>query len=330
MLIFINTLMQSHNHPLSPITLLEIKTYTPSDIDVWNELVENSSNGVFLHSRNFMDYHKERFEDVSLLVYQGGELIAVLPGNRHENNFLSHQGLSFGGWIFKKGMDPALQNEVILNSLKHLFGKGYTRIRVKPVPEFYHAEKLDNDVLMLSAGGVLVDEDPNYAIELPKVISDRGKRWGVQKAMNKGIHIEEDDGFVTFWEEILMPYHRQVLGYEPVHTLAEIEFLASQNPTKIRQFNAYHKGEILAGVTVFAHPEVARTQYIASTEEGRKNRAVDLLIGFLMRNIGEKYIDLGGVTDPKTGLPKESLVQWKESFGGELYVAKVWEWENRM
>jgi hypothetical protein len=310
--------------------LLEIKSYTPSDFDAWNELVENSSNGVFLHSRNFMDYHKDRFTDVSLMVYQGGELRAVLPGNRHEKNFLSHQGLTFGGWIFQRGIGPTIQEEIIQRSLNYLLEQGFSRVRVKPVPEFYHAEKLDNDALMLSAGGVLVDEDPNYAIELPKVISDRGKRWGVQKAMNKGIHIEEDDGFVTFWDEILMPYHRQVLGYEPVHTLAEIEYLATNNPTKIRQFNAYHKGEILAGVTVFVHPEVARTQYIASTDEGRKNRAVDLLIGYLMRNIGEKYIDLGGVTDPKTGLPKESLVQWKESFGGELYMGKVWEWENRV
>ena len=305
--------------------MFEIKYYTPSDIDAWNELIDISSNGVFLHSRNFMDYHKDRFTDASLLIYSGKVLLAVLPGNSYQKSFLSHQGLTYGGWIFKKGIDSVLQQEIIQSTLKFLFTKGFDRIRVKPVPEFYHSEKLDNDALMLSSGGVLVDEDPNYAIELPKVISDRGKRWGVQKAMNLGIHIEEDDGFVTFWEEILMPYHKQVLGYEPVHSLAEIEYLAGKNPEKIRQFNAYHKGEILAGVTVFVHPEVARTQYIASTEDGRKNRAVDLLIGFLMRHVGEKYIDLGGVTDPKTGLPKESLVQWKESFGGELYVGKVWE-----
>jgi len=305
--------------------LLKIKIYTPSDIDAWNDLVKNSSNGLFLHSRNFMDYHKERFTDASLMVYLGEQLIALLPGNSHEKTYLSHEGLTFGGWIFRRGIDPAIQKEAILDSIKYLSDEGFTRIRIKPVPEFYHSEKLDNDTLMLSCGGMLVEEDPNYAIELPKVISDRGKRWGVQKAMNKGIHIEEDDGFVTFWEELLMPYHKQVLGYEPVHTLAEITSLAANNPEKIRQFNAYHKGEILAGVTVFAHPEVARTQYIASTDEGRKNRAVDLLIGYLMRNIGEKYIDLGGVTDPKTGLPKESLIQWKESFGGELYVGKVWE-----
>ena len=305
--------------------MFEIKYYTPSEIEAWNELIDISSNGVFLHSRNFMDYHKDRFTDASLVVYSGKELLAVLPGNSYQKSFLSHQGLTYGGWIFKKGIDSVLQQEIIQSTLKFLFRKGFDRIRVKPVPEFYHSEKLDNDALMLSSGGVLVDEDPNYAIELPKVISDRGKRWGVQKAMNLGIHIEEDDGFVTFWEEILMPYHKQVLGYEPVHSLAEIEYLAGKNPEKIRQFNAYHKGEILAGVTVFVHPEVARTQYIASTEDGRKNRAVDLLLGYLMRHVGEKYIDLGGVTDPKTGLPKESLVQWKESFGGELYVGKVWE-----
>ena len=46
-----------------------------------------------------MDYHKERFEDYSLLCFKKGKLIAVLPANYKNSKLYSHQGLTYGGLI---------------------------------------------------------------------------------------------------------------------------------------------------------------------------------------------------------------------------------------
>ena len=44
-----------------------------------------------------MDYHKDRFEDYSLMVFKDEKLVAVLPANRVEDKLFSHQGLTYGG-----------------------------------------------------------------------------------------------------------------------------------------------------------------------------------------------------------------------------------------
>ena len=47
-----------------------------------------------------MEYHKERFEDFSLLVFDKVKLVAVLPANRVDNKVYSHQGLTYGGLVY--------------------------------------------------------------------------------------------------------------------------------------------------------------------------------------------------------------------------------------
>ena len=46
-----------------------------------------------------MEYHSDRFEDFSLMVYRKGKLEAVLPGNIKNDVFYSHQGLTYGGLV---------------------------------------------------------------------------------------------------------------------------------------------------------------------------------------------------------------------------------------
>ena len=50
--------------------MIEIQQYKPDCIQVWNQYVHNSKNGTFLFDRNYMDYHSERFQDFSLMIYR--------------------------------------------------------------------------------------------------------------------------------------------------------------------------------------------------------------------------------------------------------------------
>jgi hypothetical protein len=49
-----------------------------------------------------MDYHRDRFEDYSLMVYKKEKLVALLPANINDNIVYSHQGPSYGGVVFTK------------------------------------------------------------------------------------------------------------------------------------------------------------------------------------------------------------------------------------
>ena len=47
-----------------------------------------------------MEYHKDRFDDYSLLIFDvKDKLVAVLPAHKVENILHSHQGLTYGGLV---------------------------------------------------------------------------------------------------------------------------------------------------------------------------------------------------------------------------------------
>ena len=61
--------------------MLKIRLYDPTLKPVWDNFLENCKNATFLFKRDFMDYHKNRFEDFSIMIYNGNKLIALVPGN---------------------------------------------------------------------------------------------------------------------------------------------------------------------------------------------------------------------------------------------------------
>ena len=90
---------------------IRIVRYNDSLINEWNAIISNSKNGTFLLNRNFMDYHKERFNDCSLMfVNEKDKFIACLPANydTESRTVYSHQGLTYGGFN-----DPKSHNRLL-------------------------------------------------------------------------------------------------------------------------------------------------------------------------------------------------------------------------
>lgn len=78
----------------------KIIKYTSEHYNLWNDFVADAKNATFLFHRDFMEYHSDRFEDYSLLIFDEKEnLKALFPANRIENDLFSHQGLTYGGLI---------------------------------------------------------------------------------------------------------------------------------------------------------------------------------------------------------------------------------------
>jgi hypothetical protein len=79
-----------------------VKRYQEKDYVNWNAFISVAKNATFLFHRDFMDYHKDRFEDYSLMVYKDEKLVAVLPANRVEDVVYSHQGLTYGSLVYNE------------------------------------------------------------------------------------------------------------------------------------------------------------------------------------------------------------------------------------
>ena len=80
--------------------MIEIRRYSNTDKPVWDDFVKRSKNATFLHLRDYMDYHADRFDDFSLMAFNHhGKLAAVMPANIVGDTLHSHQGLTYGGWL---------------------------------------------------------------------------------------------------------------------------------------------------------------------------------------------------------------------------------------
>ena len=62
--------------------MVEITLYRKEARQDWDLFVNQSKNGTFLHLRGYMDYHSDRFADYSLMAWQNGKIIALLPASR--------------------------------------------------------------------------------------------------------------------------------------------------------------------------------------------------------------------------------------------------------
>ena len=70
---------------------MNIHRYTSSDKPIWDAFVRASKNGTFLFERDYMDYHRDRFFDHSLMFLDDkGRLVALLPANEVEIDGIRH------------------------------------------------------------------------------------------------------------------------------------------------------------------------------------------------------------------------------------------------
>jgi hypothetical protein len=80
---------------------MNVEIYTPARKEEWDEFVEKSVNGTFMHSRQFLSYHTPgKFKDCSLLFFDNNKLLAVFPAADVEGKCLkSHPGATYGGLV---------------------------------------------------------------------------------------------------------------------------------------------------------------------------------------------------------------------------------------
>ncbi len=74
---------------------MQVQPYYADAKETWDQFVRSSKNGTFLFLRDYMEYHRDRFEDHSLLISdEEGAMVALLPANRREETAISHGGLT--------------------------------------------------------------------------------------------------------------------------------------------------------------------------------------------------------------------------------------------
>src|SRR5438477_31295 len=104
----------------------------------WDAFINQAHNATFLFHRDYMEYHADRFDDHSLMVYRGSELVAVLPANLDRSGMLiSHAGLTYGGLVMPRHTTLSQTLAVFYSLLRYLHHDGIATLRYKRIPGFY-------------------------------------------------------------------------------------------------------------------------------------------------------------------------------------------------
>ena len=282
-----------------------------------------------MFQRDFMEYHKDRFEDFSLMVFKNEKLVAVLPANKSKDEIYSHQGLTYGGLVLPARLKFQAVLDIFKLVLTYLQANQIKKLILKQIPSIYCVLPSDElKYLMFILQAKLVRRDVLSVIDLSQKLSISSNRMeGVKRAQKLGLIIKEESTFDKFWNEILIPNLKEKHRIKPVHTLEEITLLKCRFPKNIRQFNVYRKDKLVAGTTIFETKMVVHSQYISADADKNQTGSLDLLHYHLISEIfkGKKYFDFGISNENQGKNINKGLQFWKEGFGARTITQDFYE-----
>lgn len=310
------------------MTTYTIQKYEASFYVSWNQFVSKSQNGTFLFHRDFMEYHQDRFQDFSLLVFEGTKIVALLPANHVGDAVYSHQGLTYGGLLYKD-LKLAKVLEIVKQILFFLHTQGFQTLQVKCIPSMYTkkpSEELGYALFLLNAK--LLRRDTLAVLNMnQKTDISKGRLEGVSKGIKFGLKVVEEPNFDSFWNTILIPNLHRKHQTKPVHSVEEIVLLHQKFPQNIRQFNVYFQGKIVAGTTIFESDLVAHAQYISANEDKNELGSLDFLYHHLITHVFQEkaFFDFGISNEEQGRKLNNGLSFWKESFGASTLLQDFYE-----
>lgn len=298
--------------------------YSPSMEMKWNEAVAHAKNGTFLFHRGFMDYHKERFTDSSLIFYKSNGCVAGLfPAciDSETKVVTSHGGLTYGGFILSTSTKLIEVGEMMKLALNHYKEIGVNTVFYKAIPEIYHCYPSQDDLYWLfRKNAQLYERKAGQTIRLDKeeIPFSELRLRKIRKSLRGNSEIIcSFENIADYWE-LLKRVLNSLHNVNPVHSLQEIVYLHKQFPQHIKLYSSLVNHRVQAGVLVFECGDVAHAQYIAASDLSRKEGLLD---GLLFKIISEyrsrnfKYFDFGISTENGGWILNEGLVFQKEGFG---------------
>jgi len=314
---------------------VKIIPFHEEDTAAWDALVAMSRAATLLHTRKFLSYHGERFQDQSLLIRdEKDRLIGVFPAAQNpscEDMVVSHPGSTYGGLVHA----GKLRGEQVVSVLdlicQHYRALGMTRLRYKVVPHMYHSVPSQDDTYALfRLGAVRYRCDLSCAIDLAarSPVSERRRR-ALKSALKQGVEVFSGTEYAEPIWSVLEDNLARKHGAKPVHTLSEIRLLHERFPQHIEFVAAKHSGMVVAGVVLFHSPAVTHAQYISSSEAGYQVQALDALFEWCIvraqKNGSTRFFDFGISNEDEGLILNRGLYDFKSEFGGGGVVHEFFE-----
>lgn len=291
--------------------------------EAWDAFCASAANATFLHTRRFISYHGERFNDLSLLVMDSDKMVGVFPAAQALSDpglVVSHPGITYGGLVHQGKLAGNRMIEALEAIVGHYAKVGYRRLQYKPLPFIYATIPAQDDLYALfRLGAQRVRCDLSCCIDLTarRPLSERRRR-GLKKALAAVTLSSEPNQLGELWRVVAQNLARKHEAL-PVHSLDELTKLHERFPQQIQVRCALMDGVVEAGVIFFNADRVWHAQYIAASEAAYEVSALDAVFDAAIveaQQAGALYFDFGTSNEESGKVLNDGLYRFKSEFGG--------------
>lgn len=294
----------------------------------WDDFVRLSKTPLFIFYRDFLEYHADRFKDCSLMFYDDGILVAVLPASVQGREFVSHGGLTYGGLVLSAKVRAETVLDIVSVLMSYARLNNYTRVVYKAIPYIFSVHAAQEDIYALFRNDAkLYRRDLSSVIFLKNRMKlSKGRKWLIARAKKNELIVTQSEEWSRFYDLLscALGKHSAV----PVHTTDELKLLHSRFPENISLRVIENDGILLAATLLFEFEGVTHTQYMATSERGKELGALDYLIENCIEQSeasGKKYFSFGISTEEQGAYLNPGLIAQKESFGARGVAVDFYE-----
>lgn len=315
---------------------LSIVEYSAEYEQSWDKFVlTQSSNGTFLQTRNFLNYHPQgRFEDASAMVLCGEEIVAVCPACVHDEGkgleLFSHKGSTYGGIIVSKKWHSAEQYMSIVDAFDLYWKSKYSKVTLKQTSAILSENSRDLLEFILMHKGFYKRSDLNLFIDLEKIPEsvidkfDRNKKRNIAKCEKENLIFRElrsDEEVCKFHD--LLTINLTKYGVSPIHTKEELIDFRNERLKDNTKFCGVFNGEnmLAAGMLfVFSNVNVIHAQNLSADYRFKDYSPITYLyykVIEMAKREGFSKLSWGISSENMGGHVNWGLVRNKESYGSE-------------
>jgi hypothetical protein len=307
---------------------LEKVKYEERWAEKWDQFIDSSINGTFLHTRKFFDHNdRNAAEDHSLLFLKKGKIAAVLPAVLRNGKVLhAHAYATYGGFVIDASIGVEEAVEMVALVIEEGRALECEEIIIRnPFKIFYERLSEETDYAMWYHGFQLKGRELEIYVDLagdPELLKKRyenGTKYNIKKAW-KTVEVRETTDYEAFWT-ILDANLQAKHGRSPVHGIHDFRRLLNNvGQESIRLFAGFVDGKLVCGCVVFiCGGQALHAQYIGQDNDYQEHRPINAVIDYIIdwgNRQGFKYFNLGTANEDGGKTINTGLFHFKEGFGG--------------
>jgi hypothetical protein len=301
-----------------------LEFFVESDTLEWNSYLKRCANATFLHDRNYLSYHRDRYDDQSILIYDRDKnLLGLFPAAVDPScslTVVSHPGITYGGLLHDQKVSG---NEIVemFESIVDFYRQaGYIRLIYKPVPAHFQTRPSSDDLYaMFRLNAHLQQVDLGSVVDFYSDSRPHNMRSrNFRKAEREGLRISLSRKRLSEYWSILVDNLGEKYNVRPTHSEDEISLLMDRFPDNLQLYTVIDGKDVVGGSLLYCDNHFIHTQYIASTDAGRQKRCLDYLFLLLRTQFNKppiRYLSFGISSELNGAALNQGLFRFKQQFG---------------